>query len=35
MFKVMVLRELCTLSDEQVEYQIADRLSFQRFLAWI
>ena len=32
MFKVLVLRELCTLSDEQVEYQIADRLSFQRFL---
>jgi IS5 family transposase len=32
MFKVLVLRELCTLSDEQVEYPIADRLSFQRFL---
>ena len=32
MFKVLVLRELFTLSDEQVEFQIADRLSFQRFL---
>ena len=32
MFKVLVLRELYTLSDEQVEYQIADRPSFQRFL---
>ena len=32
MFKVLVLRELYALSDEQVEFQIADRLSFQRFL---
>ena len=32
MFKVLVLRELYALSDEQVEYQTADRLSFQRFL---
>ena len=32
MFKIRVLRELYTLSDEQVEYPIADRLSFQRFL---
>ncbi len=32
MFKVLVLRKLYALSDEQVEYQIADRLSFQRFL---
>ena len=32
MFKVLVLRELFTLSDKQVEFQIADRLSFQRFL---
>ena len=32
MFKVLVLRELFSLSDEQVEFQIADRLSFQRFL---
>lgn len=32
MFKVLVLRELYALSDEQVEYQVSDRLSFQRFL---
>ena len=32
MFKVLVLRELYARSDEQVEYQIVDRLSFQRFL---
>jgi len=32
MFKILVLRELYALSDEQVEFQIADRLSFQRFL---
>ena len=32
MFKVRVLRELYALSDERVEFQIADRLSFQRFL---
>lgn len=32
MFKILVLRELYALSDEQVEYQVADRLSFQRFL---
>jgi len=32
MFKILVLRELYALSDEQVEFQVADRLSFQRFL---
>lgn len=32
MFKILVLRELYALSDEQVEFQIADRVSFQRFL---
>lgn len=32
MFKILVLREMYALSDEQVEYQVADRLSFQRFL---
>lgn len=32
MFKVLVLQTLYTLSDEQVEYQIKDRLSFMRFL---
>jgi hypothetical protein len=31
MFKVLVLQTLYTLSDEQTEYQIKDRLSFMRF----
>lgn len=32
MFKVLVLQRYYNLSDEQAEYQINDRLSFQRFL---
>jgi IS5 family transposase len=32
MFKVLVLQTLSTLSDDQTEYQIRDRLSFMRFL---
>ena len=32
MFKVLVLQTLYTLSDDQVEFQIRDRLSFMRFL---
>ena len=32
MFKVLVLQSLYNLSDDQVEYQIKDRLSFMRFL---
>src|ERR687898_3403107 len=32
MFKVLVLQTLYTLSDDQAEYQIRDRLSFMRFL---
>ena len=32
LFKVLALRELYALSDEQVEYQIANRLSLQHFL---
>jgi transposase, IS5 family len=32
MFKVLVLHTLYNLADEQVEYQIRDRLSFMRFL---
>jgi len=32
MFKVLVLETLYNLSDEQVEYQIRDRISFMRFL---
>ncbi len=32
MFKAIVLCELYNLSDDQVEYQLRDRLSFLRFL---
>ena len=32
MFKVLVLQSLYNLADEQVEFQIRDRLSFMRFL---
>ena len=32
LFKMMVLQQLHNLSDEQAEYQVRDRLSFQRFL---
>jgi len=32
MFKILVLQALWSLSDEAVEFQIKDRLSFQRFL---
>ena len=32
MFKVLVLQALWGLSDEQVEYQVRDRLTFMRFL---
>jgi IS5 family transposase len=32
MFKIMVLQTLYSLSDEAAEFQIKDRLSFQRFL---
>ena len=31
-FKTMVLQQLYNLSDDQIEYQIRDRLSFMRFL---
>jgi IS5 family transposase len=31
MFRVLVLRTLYTLSDDQTEYQLRDRLSFMRF----
>lgn len=33
MFKVLVLQTLYTLSDDQTEYQLKDRLSFMRFVA--
>jgi IS5 family transposase len=32
MFKILVLQTLYNLADEQIEYQIRDRLSFMRFL---
>lgn len=32
MFRMLVLQSLNNLSDEQVEYQVRDRLSFSRFL---
>jgi IS5 family transposase len=32
MFKILVLQKMYNLSDDQTEYQINDRLSFQRFL---
>ena len=32
MFKILVLQRLYNLSDDQTEYQITDRISFQRFL---
>ena len=32
MFKILVLQALYNLADEQIEYQIRDRLSFMRFL---
>ena len=38
MFRMLVLQSLYNLSDEQVEYQVRDRLSFTRFLrlgSWI
>ncbi len=32
MFKILVLQQLNNLSDDGIEYQIRDRLSFMRFL---
>ena len=32
MFKLLILQSLYNLSDDQMEYQITDRLSFKRFL---
>jgi transposase, IS5 family len=32
MFKILVLQTLYTLSDDQAEYQLRDRLSFMRFV---
>jgi IS5 family transposase len=32
MFKIMILQSLYNLSDDQIEFQVRDRLSFMRFL---
>ena len=32
MFKVLILQNLYGISDEEIEYQITDRISFQKFL---
>ncbi len=32
MFKILILQRYYNLSDDQIEYQINDRLSFMRFL---
>ena len=32
MFKILILQSLYNLSDDEMEYQIMDRLSFMRFL---
>jgi len=34
MFKVLLVQRFYNLSDEQTEYQINDRLSFQQFIGW-
>jgi len=32
MFKILILQKIYNISDDQTEYQINDRLSFQRFI---
>ncbi|MCX7715272.1 MAG: transposase [Clostridia bacterium] len=32
MFKILIVQRFYSLSDEQTEYKIKDRLSFQKFL---
>jgi len=34
MFKTLILQHLYGISDEEIEYQIADRISFQKFLGF-
>ena len=34
MFKTLVVQRFYNLSDEQTEYQVSDRLSFQQFIGW-
>jgi transposase, IS5 family len=33
MFKMLVLQQHCNLSDEELEFQVNDRRSFEEFLA--
>ena len=35
MFKMLVLQKLYNISDEELEYQVNDRLSFMRFLGLV
>ena len=32
MLKILILQSLYNLSDDETEYQVTDRLSFQKFL---
>jgi len=32
MFKINLIQRYCNLGDQQVEYQIIDRMSFKKFL---
>ena len=34
MFKLLVVQRYDNLSDEPTEYQVSDRLSFQKFVGW-
>ena len=34
MFKMLVLQRFYTISDEELEYQVCNRLDFQRFLGF-
>lgn len=34
MFKLLVLQQLYNISDEELEYQVSDRLSFMQFLGF-
>jgi IS5 family transposase len=34
MFKLLVLQQLYNISDEELEYQVSDRLSFMQFMGF-
>lgn len=34
MFKLLILQQLYNISDEELEYQVSDRLSFMQFLGF-